>query len=505
MMPAPIGMVQQANLALAEQIAEFYDDPLGHVLFSYPWGEGELRAFEGPRIWQRDFLIEVGNEVRRRGFDGANAVPPIQFSTASGHGIGKSALVAWIIRWIMDTRPYAVGTVTANTAPQLKTKTWAELSKWHAMGITRHWWGMNTSQGNLNYFNKDYPDTWRVDAYTCKEENSARRSPVSTRPTPRSFYIFDEASADARQDLRGAGGRPDRRRAHDVRLRQPDPEQRALLPEPCEGRFRQRYIRREIDSRDVEGTNKELFDQWLQDWGENSDFFKVRVRGQFPDQGSLQLIPMSYYEDNVDIDMDVTPRDPLILGLDVARFGDDSSVLWCRQGRDATIEGADERTPGHWIWHKIDTMTLAAKCAEIAVELRPDAFFVDGGGVGGGVIDRLRQLGIDVIEVNFGSKPTEKGYANMRAQMWGRMRDALRAGIRLPYSEDLRTDLTSLEYGYNSKMELQLESKEDAKKRGLASPDLADALALTFALPVFPNRSGYKGQQNEVKHDYDPI
>jgi hypothetical protein len=107
--------------------------------------------------------------------------------------------------------------------------------------------------------------------------------------------------------------------------------------------------------------------------------------------------------------------------------------------------------------------------------------------------------------VNFGGRPTEKGYANMRAQMWGRMRDALKAGIRLPFSEDLRTDLTSLEYGYNSKMELQLESKEDAKKRGLSSPDLADALALTFALPVFPNRPGYKGHQQQVRHEYDPI
>jgi len=165
-------VVQQANLELAGEIAKFYDDPLGHVLFSYPWGKGELRGFEGPRTWQREFLIEVGEQVRERAFDGVNAVPPIQFSTASGHGIGKSALVAWLIRWIMDTRPFAVGTVTANTATQLKTKTWAELAKWHSLGITRHWWGINTSQGNLNYFNKDYPDTWRADGQTCREENS---------------------------------------------------------------------------------------------------------------------------------------------------------------------------------------------------------------------------------------------------------------------------------------------------------------------------------------------
>jgi len=496
-------VVQQANLELAKEIGQFYDDPLGHVIFSYPWGSGELRGFSGPRDWQRDFLEQLGEEVRKRAFDGVNAVPPIQFSTASGHGIGKSALVSWIVRWIMDTRPFAKGTVTANTATQLKTKTWGELAKWHAMGITRHWWGINTSAGNLNYFNKDYPDTWRVDGQTCREENSEAFAGQHVANST-SFYIFDEASAvpDKIFEVREGGltdgepmtfdfGNPTRNSGRFYQNQR--------------GRFRNRYIRREIDSRDVEGTNKELFDQWLEDYGEDSDFFKVRVRGLFPDQGSLQLIPMSLYEDNVEIDMDVYPHDPLILGLDVARFGDDQSVLWCRQGRDATIEGADERTPGHWIWQKIDTMQLAARCAQIANDLKPDAFFVDGGGVGGGVVDRLRQLGVDVIEVNFGERATEKGYANMRAQMWGRMKQHLAKGIRLPYSEDLRTDLTSLEYGFNSKMELQLEKKEDAKRRGLASPDLADALALTFALPVYPNRPGYKGVANKAKAEYDPF
>jgi hypothetical protein len=271
------------------------------------------------------------------------------------------------------------------------------------------------------------------------------------------------------------------------------------------GRFRHRYVRREIDSRDVEGTNKDLFNQWEEDYGEDSDFFKVRVRGQFPDQGALQLIPMRLYEENVDIDAHVAPSDPLVMGVDVARFGDDQSVIWLRQGRDATVGGADERTPGHWVFQKIDTMTLSSKIVEIVNQHRPDGILIDGGGVGGGVIDRCRQLGLDIIEINFGAKPTQNGFANMRAQMWSNLKDGLQHGVRLPSSEDLRTDLTSLEYGYNTRMELQLESKEDAKKRGLSSPDLADALALTYALPIYPNRAGYAGAPQQAVSDYEPF
>ena len=94
----------------------------------------------------------------------------------------------------------------------------------------------------------------------------------------------------------------------------------------------------------------------------------------------------------------------------------------------------------------------------------------------------------------------------MRAQMWGNMRDALRDGVRLPDSDDLRVDLTGLEYGYNLRNDIQLEKKEDAKKRGLTSPDLADALALTYCLPVAPNRMGYDGgQYTNTKHEYEPL
>ena len=188
------------------------------------------------------------------------------------------------------------------------------------------------------------------------------------------------------------------------------------------------------------------------------------------------------------------------MGVDVARFGDDSSVIYLRQGRDAESQGIH-------VYQQVDSMTLASEVSRIANEKNPDAIMVDGGGVGGPVVDRLRQLGHDVIEVNFGSKATQKGHANMRAQMWANLREAIKQGIRLPDDEDLKTDLTGVEYGYNLRNEIQLERKEDMKKRGMSSPDMADALALTYALPVSQNqRSGYRSADyQQPQGDYDPF
>ncbi len=488
--------LQRAHAELARIIGAFYDDPLGHVLFSYPWGTGSLRGREGPMAWQVEFLLELGEEVRKRGFDGTDPVEPIQFATSSGHGIGKSALTSWLIRWIMDTRAFSKGVVTANTGEQLRTKTWSELAKWHGMGITRPWWTLTSGQGSLSYYHNEYRETWRVDAQTSREENSEAFAGLhAASATP--FYIFDEASGIPNKifEVREGGltdgepmvfdfGNPTRNSGR--------------FFEETSGRLRHRFIRRFIDSRDVEQTNKELFERWIKDFGEDSDFVRVRVRGLPPRAGSLQFIPNPLYEDNVMREVFVGPTAPLVMGVDVARFGDDQSVIWLRQGRDAESQGVHQ-------YREVSTTDLAGKVAEIAGQMHPDAIFIDGGGVGGGVVDRCRQLGLTVLDINFANKATQPGYANMRAQMWGNLKTALEEGVRLPDSADLRGDLTGVEYGFNARNDILLESKEDMKKRGLASPDLADALALTYALPVYPNRQGYEGAQyGGAKSEYQP-
>ena len=276
------------DMQLADAMAECYANPLRHVMLSYPWGSGILNGRDGPLDWQQEYLTMLDNEVSRRNFNGTDPVPPLRVTCASGHGIGKSTLTAWLVKWVMDTRPFAKGVVTANTAEQLRTKTWAELAKWHNMSITKHWYHLNSGGGSMNLYHKMHRETWRVDAQTSREENSEAFAGLhAANSTP--FYIFDEASAIPEKifEVREGGltdgepmtfdfGNPTRNSGR--------------FYQNMIGRHKHRFIRRFIDSRNVSITNKQLLAQWVEDYGEDSDFVKVRVRGVFPSAASMQFI-----------------------------------------------------------------------------------------------------------------------------------------------------------------------------------------------------------------------
>ena len=201
--------------------------------------------------------------------------------------------------------------------------------------------------------------------------------------------------------------------------------------------------------------------------------------GDYEEISDAQLISSALVDAARERKIDTEAHDELIMGVDVARYGDDETVICFRRGRDAYSEP--------WLmFSKLDTMETAARTAQNYDRVKPDALFVDETGVGAGVVDRLRQLGYPVIAVNFGSKPdgfTDAKVANKRAEMWVRMREWLRGG-GIPDDEKLEAELTSLEYKHDANNAILLEKKEDMKKRGLPSPDRADALALTFAYPV---------------------
>ena len=185
-----------------------------------------------------------------------------------------------------------------------------------------------------------------------------------------------------------------------------------------------------------------------------------------------------------------------ILGVDVARFGSDRSVIQKRKGL-AAYEPK--------IFDDIDNMTLAGMVAQTINEWEPDAVFIDAGR-GEGVIDRLRQLGYFITEVNFGGKALKPMYNNKRSEMWDGIRIWLDDGGSLPPNVDLKTDLCVPTYKFDSSNRLQLESKDDIKKRGGRSPDLGDALALTFSYPVAAKKLGHFGfKQEAVVADYDPF
>ena len=250
-----------------------------------------------------------------------------------------------------------------------------------------------------------------------------------------------------------------------------------------------RWTHRLIDSRTVKRTNKEQLDKFIRDYGEDSDFVRMRILGQFPRAGSSQFIGSDVVQAARRREAVPMLSDPIIFGVDCARFGDDHSTLAIRRGRDA-------RSLEWKRWYDQDAMTLAGDIALEARRWQPQAIFIDADNIGAAVIDRLRQLNVsNVHEVWFDGKGRDATWAgdtrvktqNKRAEMWTTMRAWLATGA-IPDSDDLEADLTGPEYGYGAdQVSIQLEKKSDMKSRGMPSPDDGDVLALTFAEFVAPN------------------
>jgi hypothetical protein len=422
----PANATSDPDLMLAEDMGRFYADPLGFVLYAYEWGVGDLRGHDGPDVWQQDFLNDIGRQVKDRGFDGVTAVEPIRKATSSGHGIGKSALTAWLVNWIVSTRPHCKGVVTANTSPQLETKTWAEVAKWTRRCITGHWFDVSTGKGSMRLVHKGYPESWRVDAQTCREENSESFAGLhAANSTP--FYIFDEASAIPERIWEvGEGGMTD---GEPMWFVFGNPTRNTGKFFECFNRQRHRWHGVKIDSRTAKMPNKKQIQEWVDDYGEDSDFVRIRVKGEFPRAGSCQFIASDIVEGAVSREVEVPQGSPKLFGVDVARFGDDQSVILRRHGRK--VEEIHK-------FRGLDTMELSAKVAEYINIYKPDHTFIDEVGVGAGVVDRLKQLGYSIIPVNSANKADdERQWSNKRAEMWGRMKEWLGgAAILWPQSTD---------------------------------------------------------------------
>lgn len=477
----PRSQAQPVDLELADEISKYYTDPLGFVIFAYPWGEpGPLEGFAGPDKWQADFLRDLGSEVKRRAFNGRDPVEPIRMAISSGHGIGKTTLVAWIVNWIMSTRPHAQGTISANTFTQLETKTWAQIDRWTRLCITAHWFRI--SGGSLYYAAS--PKTWFCNPQSCKEENSEAFAGQHA-VTSTSFYVFDEASAISDKIYEVAeGGLTDGEPM--IFLMGNATRSNGKFHRVTFGSERERWNQRSIDSRECALTNKIQIAQWVQDYGEDSDFVRVRVKGLPPRASDLQYIDSDRVYDAQKREPQCLPDDPIICGVDVARGGSAANVIRFRKGFDARTIPAI-RIPGE---QTRDSTVMVDKLAAILADRRPDRYvsmmFVDSA-FGGPIVNRLHQLGYRdrVQEVSFGSASPDLHYANMRSFMWGKSRDWLLLGA-IDNSPTLETDLTGPGYHHNARDQVVLESKEDMQKRGLASPDEADALVLTHARPVAP-------------------
>jgi len=442
-------------------------DPLEFVRYSFAWGEGDLAGHDGPDEWQAGILAAVRDGL-------INPATALRIAIASGHGIGKSALVAWLILWALATAPDSRGVVTANTDTQLRTKTWPELTKWHRRFIGAFMFEVTATA--IYSTQAGHEKNWRVDLVPWSERNTEAFAGLHNKGK-RILLVFDEASAIPEVIWETAEGALTDSDTEILWLVAGNPTRNSGRFRECFGKFRTRWLTRQIDSRTSRLSNKTQIDEWITDYGEDSDFVRVRVRGVFPRAGEQQLIPIDVIEAAIARQVERDDGAPLLLGIDVARFGDDASVFRFRAGRDA-------RTIAPLRFRGLDTMQLAGFAAEQCDKWNPVAVFIDGNGVGGGVVDRLRAMGYPVRDVQAGGKArNERDYHNKTAECWGLMRDWLTTGS-IDDGRELRDDLEARQYGFDDKNRLQLESKQDMKKRGVASPDDADALALTFAEPV---------------------
>jgi hypothetical protein len=496
----------EIDLALGEAMAEYYADPLGFVMFAYPWTVNSsiqvcrlkdpwaerYQSDWGPDEWACRFLDDLGDEVSDRGFDGRNAVTPIRFAATSGHGVGKSAMSGWLTDWIMSTRPFAQGTVTANTATQLETKTWAQIAKWTKLCVTSHWFRISTGRGSMKMASVAYPEQWFCTAQTCREENSeafAGQHAVNST----SFYINDESSAipDAIFKVQ-KGGLTD---GESMQFKFGNPTRNTGEFRECWRKNRKRWRTYRIDSRNVQITNKAYLQELIDDNGIDSDLVKVRVLGTFPSQSFKQFIS----EDLVDkaVKVHLTPNQysfaPSIIGVDPAWSGDDDFVIYLRQGLYSKLLGKYPKND--------NDVHMANIIAGFQDEYKSDNVFVDGG-FGTGIASAGQTMNRSWTLIWFNSKSPDIGCQNMRAHMWNQGKQWLKNGGAIEDNETLRQDLIGPETVARPDGKIQLESKEDMKKRNVPSPNHADALFLTFAAEVIATDSGNQGKP--AKHDFDP-
>ena len=457
------------------------DDPEAFVLFAFPWGQANtpLAKFSGPRTWQRERLREIAAHIKNN--KGQLQMDTLRKAVSSGRGIGKSALVSWLILWMLTTRIGSTVIVSANSEAQLRSVTWGELTKWTAMAINNHWWEISATKLTpakwvCELVERDLKKGtryWAAEGKLWSEENPDSYAGVHNHDGM--MLIFDEASGipDAIWSV-GAGffteNILDR---YWFAFSNPRRNQGYFFE--CFNAKRAFWSTTQVDARTVEDTDKQVYEQIIAEYGENSAQAKVEVYGEFPSEGDDQFIGPALVDEAMRREQYKDITAPLIMGIDPARGGLDSTVIVLRRGRDlVTIKR----------FHGEDTMMIVGRVIDLIEEFKPTMVVMDEGGLGYGILDRLNEQRYKVKGVNFGWKAKNSiMWGNKRAEMWGAMKDWLRTAA-LPADKQLKADLTGPLKKPNSSGTVFLEGKKEMRARGLASPDAADALAVTFAYPV---------------------
>jgi hypothetical protein len=410
-----------------------------------------------PDAWQLQALRALGNGHTR-------------ISIRSGHGTGKSAFAAWAIVWFSNTRIPFKAVATAPTAPQLFDVLWPEVMKWHRT-LPPTWqslWDITSDHMKL----KADPESF-VTARTSRPETPESMQGIHSSNV---LLVADEASGIAEPVFEAAAGSMSSAGATTILIGNPTRSTGFFWR--THATERGRWFTMKVSGLDSPRVSKEFVDEHAQRYGLNSTAYRVRVLGEFPEADSDTFIAGELVDQAMqrDVALDLTKSE--IWGLDVARFGDDSSVLIKRRGYVVTEPPR--------VWRNFDTMMLAGAIKaewDMMPNNRPALIAIDAIGIGAGVVDRLMEQGLPILGINVGEAPSTTGrYVRLRDELWGRGREWLASRMcRLPRDEQLRDDLVAPRYTYTSDGRVQIESKQQMRARGLASPDRADAFLLTLA------------------------
>lgn len=465
--------MQEADVQdrIAEMAVQCRYDPLAWAYMAWDWGIERLADADGPRDWQADVLTLIRDHLENE----ETRYEPLQISIASGHGIGKSALMGIVSNWAESCHVDAKIVCTANTEAQLRTKTVPEVSMWFRNSITSSWFDVQAT--SIKSTSPDHADSWRMDFIPWSQHNTEAFAGLHNQGRI-IILLFDEASKIHDKVWEVAEGALTDENTIIIWLAFGNPTQNSGRFRECFRKFRHRWHAFHIDSRTVPGTNKKKIRQWVDDYGEDSDFVKIRVRGQFPSQSARQFIS------SVDVDAargrELKPEQysfaPKVIACDPAWTGDDELVIGMRQGLRFQVL----RT----MPYNDNDILVANILAQLEDEHKADAVVVDGG-FGTGIVSAGRSMGRGWHLVWFSGGSPDPGCLNMRAHMWKSIRDWCKNGGSFDPNDDvLYDDLIGPETVPRLDGKIQIESKEDMKARGLQSPNRGDVLGMTFAVPV---------------------
>lgn len=411
-----------------------------------------------PDPWQAEFLNALATGTRR-------------VSIRSGHGVGKTAAASWCMIWFMLTR-YPVKIVcTSPTSAQLMDGLFAEVKLW--LKELPEILNNLLEHKSDRIFLKASPTEAFISARFSRSESPEALAGVHSLHT---LLLIDEASGVPEQVFEAGYGSMTSENAITVCLG--NPTRTSGFFYDTHHKMADQWWRRKVSCMDSPRVSEKYIEEMKQRYSPESTEFRIRVLGEFPESDDNTVIPLHLVEGAMERDVPVDEDAPLIVGIDVARFGDNYSVMCKRRGRVVT---------GFRKWKGLDLMQLTgAIMAEFEAaggRDLPEEILVDSVGVGGGLVDRLNELGLPVRGVNSSEAPSMGAtYLNLRAELWWKMKEWLESReTSLPDEADLISELVAPRYEFTSTGRMKLEGKDQMRRRGLASPDMADALAMTFA------------------------